>query len=122
MKIKNSKSDELLEIGSAILKFTKKNGQVSDKVRITIRYSKKGDKRKKDLQIPKEINTFDLNWKKYGGGVATYRRIGNSENYDYTSGIISIPTALCHRLEGLVKEVCFLKNKTDISDKTEHIK
>lgn len=110
MKIENPKSGKLLEIGSAILKFTKKNGQVSDKVRITIRYSKKGDKREKDLQIPKEINTFNLNWKKYGGeGIATYRRTGNSENYDYTSGIISIPTALRYKLEGLVNKVCFEK-------------
>ena len=111
MKIKNPKSDELLEIGSAILKFTKKNGQVSDKVRITIRYSKKGDKRKKDLEVPKEINTDELNWKRYRGeDIAKYRRTGNSENYDYAiKSRISIPTALRYRLEDLVKEACFGK-------------
>lgn len=73
MKIKNPKSGKVLDIGSAIVKFTKKNGQVSDKVRVVIYYdkkgSKRGSKRKRDLPIPKEIDTDDLAWKKYGGKV-----------------------------------------------------
>ena len=126
MKIKNPQSGEEIYIYSAMLKYIKKNGQVSDKVRVVIYYdkkgSKRGSKRKRDLPIPKEIDTDDLAWKKYRGKgiVATYHRDGDSENYDYipfNKGGISIPTALIHRLENLVKEACF-----ENSDKTEHIK
>jgi hypothetical protein len=110
MLIENPKTEKEIYIYSAILKFTKKNGHVSDKVRVIIRSSKKGGKRKKDLPIPKEINIDDLAWKKYRGQgiVAVYHRDGDSENYDYApKGEIPVPTALCSRLEGLVKEVCF---------------
>lgn len=118
MKIQKPQSQEELYIYSAIVKFTKKNGQVSDKVRVIIYYdkkgSKRGSKRKGDVKIPKEIDTGDLAWKKYRGEgiVATYHRNGDSKNYDYipfNKGGINIPTALRHRLEGLVKKVCFEK-------------
>lgn len=112
MKIKNPKTGEYLNIYSARLTFKKKeNGQVSDKVRITIRYGIKRPTRQKDLEVPKEINTDNLNWKRYRGeDIAIYRRTGNSENYDYViKSRISIPTALRYRLEDLVKEVCFEK-------------
>jgi len=63
MKIKNPQSGEYLNIYSARLTFIKeKNGYVSENVRVTICRYKKGPKRRKeDLKIPKEINTFNLN-------------------------------------------------------------
>jgi len=112
MRIENPQSQEELEIYSARLKFTKeKNGQVSkEMVRVVIRY-KKRDPKKRDLPIPKDIDTSDLAWKRYRGeDIAIYRRTGNGENYDYViKSRINIPTALRHRLESLVKEVCFEK-------------
>jgi len=112
MRIENPQSQEELYIYSAKLKFTKeKNGQVSkDMVRVVIRYGQRGPKRKKDLEVPKEINTGELEWRRYKGkNNSEYRRTGNSQDYDYEDSItkISIPTAIRHKLEGLVKEVCF---------------
>ena len=117
MKIKNPKSEEYLNIYSAIVKFTReKNGLVSENVRVIIYYdkkgSKRGSKRKRDIKIPKEIDTGDLAWKKYKGKgiVAVYHRDGDSENYDYApKGGINIHTGLGQKLEDLVKEACFGK-------------
>ena len=69
MKIKKPKSEEYLDIYSARLTFTKKkNEQVSkDMVRVVIRYDRKRHIRREDLKVPKDINTFNLNWTKYGG-------------------------------------------------------
>jgi hypothetical protein len=118
MEIKNPKSEKEIYIYSAILKFTKKNGHVSENVRVIIRYKKGSKRRKEDLKIPKEINTFNLNWKKYmGGGIATYHREGDDPDHYYTSGGVTISTNLGQRLEDLVKEACFGN-----SDKIEHIK
>ena len=120
MRIENPQSKEELEIYSARLKFTKeKNGQVSkNMVRVVIRYKKRYPK-KRDLPIPKDIDTRDLAWKRYRGeDIAIYHREGDSKNYDYEiKSRINIPTALRHRLEGLVKKVCF-----ENSDKIEHTK
>ena len=122
MRIENPQSKKELDIYSARLKFTKeKNGQVSKNiVRVVIRY-KKRDPKKRDLPIPKDIDTRDLAWKRYRGeDIAIYHREGDSKNYDYipfNKGGIRIPAALRHRLEGLVKKVCF-----ENSDKTEHTK
>ena len=116
MEIRKPKSQESAYIYSAILKFTKgKNGHVSENVHIVIRYYRKGGKRKKDLPIPKEIKTENLEWKKYKGeGICVYRRTGNGENYDYVdSRGINAPTGLVQKLEDLVKEACFgNSNKT----------
>lgn len=118
MKIKKPKSQEFLDIYSAILKFTKeKNGQVSkDMVRVIIRYSRRGPTRKRDLEVPKNIkdplyvNTDNLNWTKYQGKpISVYHR--RSED-DYINSIgISVHTNLCQRLEDLVSKVCFGNSK-----------
>ena len=120
MRIKNPKTGEYLNIYSARLTFIKeKNGHVSENVHIVIYYdkrgSKRGSKRKRDLPIPKEIDTGDLAWKKYKGKgiVAVYHRDGDSENYDYApKGGINVHTGLGQKLEDLVKEACFGKEHT----------
>ena len=115
MKIKNPRSEEEINIYSARLTFTKKkneNGQVKNMVHIVIRYSQRGPKRKKDLEVPKDINIDELEWRRYKGrGSSEYRRTGNSENYDYApkGEGVRIPAALRHQLEGLVKKTCFEK-------------
>ena len=124
MKIQNPQTEEEIYIYSAKLKFTKKNGHVSENVRVTIRYTKKRSIRRKDFKIPNDpkkddyIDTFNLNWIKYRGkGIATYHRKGDDPDHHYTSGGIIISTKLGQKLEDLVKEACF-----ENSGETEHIK
>lgn len=112
MKIKNPQSQEEGDIYSAKLKFTKeRNGQVSkEMVRVTIRYGIKGPTRKKDLQVPDNINTFNLNWTKYGGKpISVYHR-RNKDDYVDNVGMI-VHTDLCQKLENLVSEICFEKTQ-----------
>ena len=112
MKIKNPKTGEYLNIYSARLTFIKEqNGYVSENVRVTIRYNIKGPKKRRDLPVPKDIDTIELNWIKEKGIAVYYRassyQRGSSENYDYTSGGVTIFTKLGQKLEDLVKEACF---------------
>ena len=110
---KTPQSQEPLNIYSARLKFTKeKNGQISkDMVRVIIRYGKKGPARKKDLRIPNDINTFNLNWTKYRGKpICVYHRRSKDDYVD--NGGMIVHTDLCQKLEELVSKVCF--------EKTEH--
>jgi len=111
MRIENPQSKKEIDIYSAIVKFTKeKNGKVlKDMVHVIIRYGQRGPKRKKDLEVPKDIDTDKLEWRRYRGKpISEYRRTGNSQDYDYEhKRRISIPTALRYKLEGLVKKACF---------------
>jgi len=82
---KTLQSQEQLNIYSAKLKFTKeKNGQVSkEMVRVTIRYGIKGPTRKKDLRVPDDINTFNLNWIRYKGKpISVYHRRSKDDYVD----------------------------------------
>ena len=105
MKIKNPKTGAYLNIYSARLTFIKeKNGRVSENVRVTIYRYKKRPKRI-DLPVPKDIDTFNLNWIKKKGIAVYYRKNGENNYEDYRR--VSIHTGLGQKLEDLVKEVCF---------------
>jgi hypothetical protein len=63
MKIKNPKTGEYVNIYSARLTFViEKDGLVRDKVRVTICRYKGGPKERRNLRIPKDIDTCGLNW------------------------------------------------------------
>ena len=115
MEIKDPKSQKLLDIYSVKLEFRrKKNRQVFKNVHVTICRSENGPIIEKNFLIPKDIDTFNLNWKKDGRKhVAVYYHRSNGQNYDYTNdGGISIYGPLFHTLEALVKEACLRKKHT----------
>lgn len=108
MKIKNPKTGKHANIYSARLTFVReKNGQVRNTVYVTIHHNK-SKKNQKNLPVPEEIDTNELDWRKKNN-LAVYYRSENGENYDYTSkgGGIMVPTGLCQKLEQLVLKAYF---------------
>ena len=106
-------ADPNLNIYSARLTFKKESKEVI----IDIRYNKIEEARRRKIQIPDNIDLYELKWIKYRKQViSTYHRIIKDNTYEYKDQEHTIaPISLSQKLERLVSDTCsfILKKQTE---------